>query len=346
MVALQRQSIYSRSVELFAAPLALSAFNYTVIYLFGLGWEQALWDSLILFTLLVVFTSALSVIRRFYHTKKVLSVPNTSTIILFSFLTLIIHYGLLNGFWGHKQAYIFLSFDLMLIRGLVLILYFTLVTTLYWIGQQRVESERLQRYVVEKERESIRIELNSLQQQFKPHFLFNSLNSISALCAINPEEARTMIHLLSDFMRKSVKEGEATLLPLKEEIEHIQRYTSIEKIRFGDRLKVRYEIEEGLDEFNVPSLILQPIIENAIKYGLYGNLGQVEIVLMVHMENDHLAVIATNPFEEESQKSSAGTGYGISSIQKKLLLLYKRSDLLETKAEDDLFTVKIRIPKT
>ena len=112
-----------------------------------------------------------------------------------------------------------------------------------WIEEQIIRETRLTQFAVDKERESVKIELKNLQQQFKPHFLFNSLNSINALTVSNPSEARNMVQLLSDFMRGSVRENQGEFTTLKQEIQHIQLYSEIEKVRFGDRLSIQFEIK-------------------------------------------------------------------------------------------------------
>ncbi|MCH2223987.1 MAG: histidine kinase [Crocinitomicaceae bacterium] len=216
----------------------------------------------------------------------------------------------------------------------------------FWINQQKKREERIQHFAIEKEREAIRIELNSIQQQFKPHFLFNSLNSIGALCISNPKEARKMIQLLSDFMRKAVRENENDMIQLADEIEHMQRYTEIEKIRFGHRLSVIYKINEDCFEELLPSFILQPIIENAIKYGLYGSIDDIQIKVTINKTPDNLFIVISNPFDLDSSQESGGTGYGLQSIRKKLLLIYKQSNLLSTRQENNIFITELTIPKS
>ena len=113
-------------------------------------------------------------------------------------------------------------------------------------------------------------ELFKLRQQLQPHFLYNSLNSISALIMIQPEKAQEMIGSLSDFLRNSVKREGREQIPVAEELQYIGAYLAVEAVRFGDRLKVVYD--KGFDDkATMPPFLLQPILENAIKFGLYGH---------------------------------------------------------------------------
>ena len=116
-------------------------------------------------------------------------------------------------------------------------------------------------------------ELFKLRQQLQPHFLFNSLNSINALIGNRPDEARKMVQQLSDFLRGTIKKEETQWVTLQEEMQYLQLYLDIEKVRFGNRLSTAIEIGEDVSEMTLPALILQPIVENAIKFGLYDTTG-------------------------------------------------------------------------
>lgn len=187
-------------------------------------------------------------------------------------------------------------------------------------------------------------ELSNLRQQLQPHFLFNSLNSISALAGSRPEEARKMIQQLSDFLRGTIRKDEQQLVKLKDELDHLELYLEIEKVRFGNRLQTRMEIAEGLDEMKLPSLLLQPVIENAIKFGLYDTLGQVTIEINAALNNGYLLISVKNPFDPSSATRRHGEGFGLSSVKRRLYLLYARNDLLETSIDENIFTTTLKIP--
>ncbi len=188
-------------------------------------------------------------------------------------------------------------------------------------------------------------ELFMLRQQLQPHFLFNSLNSISALTGSQPDKARHMIQQLSDFLRSTLKKEEKRWHSLQEELYTIQLYLDIEKVRFGHRLQTEVDIPESCTQLFLPALILQPLVENAIKHGLYGLTGNVLIHIEAASTTNELHISVSNPFLEDEQQVSAGTGFGLSSIQRRLFLLCGRHDLVSTAQQDSIFTVKIIIPQ-
>ena len=117
-------------------------------------------------------------------------------------------------------------------------------------------------------------------QQLQPHFLFNSLNSINALIGFKPDEARKMIHQLSDFLRGTLKKDDDQLqVTLNDELQHLNLYLEIEKVRFGHRLQTEISCDERSGSAKLPSMLLQPIVENAIKFGLYDTTGEVVVSL-------------------------------------------------------------------
>jgi len=186
-------------------------------------------------------------------------------------------------------------------------------------------------------------ELFKLRQQLQPHFLYNSLNSISALTMIQPEKAQEMIGKLSEFLRSSVKRESEDLIRINDEIDYIQAYLAIESIRFGDRLNVKFEMQYT-DDARIPPFLLQPILENAIKYGLYGRTGSVTITMKIELQESFLVITITNPYDPQT-KPSKGTGFGLESIQRRLYLLYARTDLLETEKDEETFTTILKIPQ-
>ncbi|MDX2360434.1 MAG: histidine kinase [Crocinitomicaceae bacterium] len=312
----------------------------------GFQSSTAIFDVLSLFASMLLFSNLLLVIQRYYHSRDVLNTANTSVIILFTGLTILVNRGLALSMYSPQDLdYPEYLNSTLLYRVLIVAFVYFISLMFFWIDQQKIQEKRIQDFAIEKEREANKIELNSLQQQFKPHFLFNSLNSINALTISNPEEARRMVHLLSEFMRVAVKENHSELIPLEEEIRHIQLYTDIEKVRFGDRLTVDYTIDEAAIPLVLPSLILQPMIENAVKYGLYGHTEPVCINIHATSAEEQLIVTIENPFDASLQSSVKGTGYGLQSIEKKMLILYSQSNLLTIKKEDNIHSITLKIPQ-
>ncbi len=188
-------------------------------------------------------------------------------------------------------------------------------------------------------------ELFKLRQQLQPHFLFNSLNSINALIGNRPEEARKMVQQLSDFLRGTIKKEETQWVDLQEEIQYLQLYLDIEKVRFGNRLATIIDISDATQTMKLPALLLQPVVENAIKFGLYDTMGETIIRLETSEKEGELIIKVSNPFDPETSSPKQGTGFGLKSVQRRLYLLFARNDLLVTEAKDNIFTTVVKIPQ-
>ena len=215
--------------------------------------------------------------------------------------------------------------------------------SLMWYSQQ--EQKEMNSRKTEAENLSKEAELFKLRQQLQPHFLFNSLNSIIALIGSNPEKARHMIQQLSDFLRGTLRKDEQQWNTLEEELKHLKLYLDIEKVRFGHRLQTEIIYKDELLSLKLPALLLQPVVENAIKFGLYDTTGDVIIKILATTENEHLKIIVQNPFDAETSQPFKGTGFGLSSIQRRLFLLFARNDLLKIKKDNEQFITTILIPK-
>lgn len=224
-----------------------------------------------------------------------------------------------------------------------LLLLCIIIINVFWNIQEEYEENKKRKE--ESERILRDAELYNLRQQLQPHFLFNSLNSIIALIGSKPDEARNMTFQLSDFLRGTMRKDDRQLIPLSDEIAHLSLYLDIEKVRFGHRLTTTFHIEEQAKKAKVPSMIIQPLLENAIKFGLYNVIGEVEITVHIRLENYLLYIAITNPFDTDQFEGRKGTGFGLSSIQRRLFLLYSRTDLLNTSTYKNTFTSTLKIPQ-
>jgi two-component system, LytTR family, sensor kinase len=214
--------------------------------------------------------------------------------------------------------------------------------TMQW--NQLKDQQALQTRRDEAERLAKEAELLKLRHQLQPHFLFNSLNSINALINSKPEAARKMVHQLSNFLRGTIKSEEVKSVLLREELDHINLYLEIEKVRFGHRLQTVIDIDDAALELSVPPLLLQPLMENAIKFGLYGTTDDVLIQMTAASAMDMLKIQISNPFDKDVD-TQAGTGFGLSLIERRLNLLFNRNDLLSINKEAATFTATIKIPQ-
>jgi two-component system, LytTR family, sensor kinase len=187
-------------------------------------------------------------------------------------------------------------------------------------------------------------ELQKLQLQLQPHFLFNSLNSINALILVNPSKAREMVQQLSDFLRTTLRRADEHWITLEQELAYLQLYLSIEKVRFGHRLEVQLDCDEQIKLWLIPPLLIQPLVENAIKFGLYGTTEAVVISMKTQRVNDTLQIEIINPFDADMQPAE-GSGFGLNGLKRRLYLLYTRNDLLKTTIENNKFTVQLTLPE-
>ena len=234
----------------------------------------------------------------------------------------------------------------MPIRFIVSLLMLSFVTILNWMWSVLQEQKEQEKRSNEVEKLVKEAELVKLRQQLQPHFLFNSLNSISALAGSKPTEARKMIQQLSDFLRGTLKKDEQQTVPLEEELEQLKLYLEIEKVRFGNRLNLEIKNEEACNTLLLPPLLLQPIVENAIKFGLYGTTDEITVIITAHFDSSFLFIEVKNPFDTETQNMNAGTGFGLNSIQRRLFLLYARNDLITTNKIENTFITKLKIPQS
>ncbi|HEY0057164.1 MAG TPA: histidine kinase [Pedobacter sp.] len=252
---------------------------------------------------------------------------------------------LLLKFNGDSEIYAVVVDKSLIIRfciAFLLICGMGLISVLWYTQQEQKESERRK---TDAERLARDAELYNLRQQLQPHFLFNSLNSISALIGRRPDEARTMIYQLSDFLRGTLRKEENEFVSLEEELQHLQLYLDIEKVRFGHRLITRIGHEEGCNRLILPAMLLQPLVENAIKFGLYDTTGEVTITIDAKCQQNYLVLVIRNPYDANTVRPKSGTGFGLESIKRRLYLLFARTDLLETNGENDIFTTTVKIPQ-
>ncbi len=187
-------------------------------------------------------------------------------------------------------------------------------------------------------------ELQALKSQINPHFLFNSLNSISSLTVSNPEKAQEMVINLSTFMRYSLMHNEKEMVSFSRELENIKLYLSIEKVRFGKKLNAEFEIDAQCMEAEIPNMILQPIFENAIKYGVYETTDQVTIKTTCNCEGNFLKIIIVNDYDSSTIKRR-GEGIGLRNIRKRMEIIYNSPDLMKVTDNKTNFEVQLIIPQ-
>ncbi|MEE9431810.1 MAG: histidine kinase [Melioribacteraceae bacterium] len=228
-------------------------------------------------------------------------------------------------------------------RFFIGVLFYAVIISLYYVVlyysnfQQKVLEEAELKTLVKE------AELKSLKYQINPHFIFNSLNSISALTMVKPELAQEMTIMLSSFLRQTLSNNDSQFNTLEDEITNAKLYLGIEKIRFDDRLSYTEIVEENCKTIQVPSMILQPLFENSIKHGLYESTDIVNVKLHCQKEKEYFKIVVENNFDKNSS-SIKGEGIGLNNIKNRLEKIYKQNNLLLTQSEEGVFKTTIYIP--
>ncbi len=230
-----------------------------------------------------------------------------------------------------------------IVRTFVGLLYYAILVSVYYtyVYSQHNREKRLRE--TEWQNQIRKAQLSTLKSQINPHFLFNSLNSVASLTLTNPEKAHEMVIALSDFMRYSLRKHQDDMVTLDVELLNIRLYLQIEKIRFGSILQYKFDINEDCKNHLIPNLILQPLLENAIKYGVYEASKPVEIHLTARKNSNILEISLINDFDPESVPLK-GEGVGLKNIIDRLRLLYGSSTLLSFQRGENKFIVKMLVP--
>jgi len=328
--------------------IAVIAVHFIVLYFFyGLPFRYAIADSIV-FNVTFAFNALFLWFVVRYSPPRTGSAWNilfnhVSSAALILVVWLGISYLVLNLLFSADAQYMAFVRDSIPWRTITGMMFYLLTGLAYYLVimygnlQEKLKAEaRLAELLKESE-------LNVLKSQINPHFLFNSLNSVSSLTITNPEKAQEMVIRLSDFLRYSVSANTNRFVPLRKELENIQRYLEIEKVRFGKKLEYVNHIEEACQDAMIPAMLLQPLFENAIKHGVYESTGTVCVETSCSSQPGITVITMVNDFDPDAPRRT-GTGTGLSNIRERLKLLYHRADLLEYRVEGNKFRVNLKIP--
>ncbi|WP_316820622.1 sensor histidine kinase [Pedobacter gandavensis] len=338
----------NKNIQRYALAIFLawaSVFVLLFYYTLNFNWYISIADSLVTNGLLALCCMILSNMLGFYQ-------PKNETILFILVITLMLA-GLITFVSNVSLSYLFsneltyqnflqLSLILRFIIVFIFLAWCALANILWYrLEEQSATQERL----LTAQNLSKEAELNKLRHQLQPHFLFNSLNSVYALTIMNPTEAGNMIMKLAAFLRGNLKRDDEIWVKVAEEMEYIQLYLDIEKVRFSHRLNIDVKVAEESLDLCLPGTLLQPIVENAIKFGLYNTSAAITIAIAVVVENNRLVITVKNPFDPE-MKVTGGTGFGLSAIKRRLYLLFADEQLLRTMAtEDNIYITTLKIPQ-
>jgi hypothetical protein len=220
--------------------------------------------------------------------------------------------------------------------------YLLSVTVTYLLLAFEEATEAEQR-VLKSELSAREAELRALRAQVDPHFLFNSLNSITGLFQADPERARAMGQLLADFLRESLQLGAANRLPLAREIGLVSRYLEIERARFGTRLEVAIDVAPEAGAIEVPPLILQPLVENAVRHGIATLVEGGRITVQATVIGDRLVLVVTNPRDPDAP-ARRGAGLGVHIVRRRLATTFGEEAALAIEPSATGYAVRMTLP--
>jgi sensor histidine kinase YesM len=186
-------------------------------------------------------------------------------------------------------------------------------------------------------------ELKALKSQLQPHFLFNSLNSISALTALDAAAARNMCLRLADFLRQILRMGGQHEIPLGEELALVENFLTVEQVRFGSRLQFVKRVDTEALGCLVPSLLLQPLVENAVNHGIAQVVEGGTITLEARCDGTRLAISLVNPYDP-AYASARGRGVGLGNVRERLATLYGNEARMDVQRGPSSFRVDMSIP--
>ncbi len=229
---------------------------------------------------------------------------------------------------------------LLLATGLFLYFMFSLIYTMVLALEKGKKAEQT---ALENQVWAQSAELSSLKASIHPHFLFNSLNSVSMLTQKDPEMAYRISLRLADFLRYSLNYGKKSWVRVRDELEHIENFLGIEKTRLENRMELRIlAAPDSLEEW-LPPFTLLPLVENAVKHGFHASLDSGMLTLSVQRNESYLNIEVENPFEK-SVRASKGEGFGLSGLMQRLSAVYVGEAELTTEQKNRTFRVRLRLP--
>jgi hypothetical protein len=227
------------------------------------------------------------------------------------------------------------------------LLVFSVNVTLFQLAFSRRRESRQERQLVDARHAAQQAQLAALRYQLNPHFLFNTLNSISALIVTRRNhDAEQMTDKLSSFLRTSLACDPAELVPLEEELALIEEYLSIEAVRFGERLEVTIDCEPEALPALVPGFLVQPLVENAIKHGVAPSRDPVHIIVRARIEDGDLCITVENDSPAQATDLHFGRkGVGLYNVKQRLLAVYGKNAKLSAERVDGHYVATICIPE-
>jgi sensor histidine kinase YesM len=328
--------------------LALKQFS-TIYFIESIPFVESIVDTFISISFLALLAIALWYNIRYSKNQDKLNFAAffnyLGMIAIFSLIWVSVSYNICFDIFAKNPIYIeFLKRSLPW-RFLISFFLFSNAATMYLMllyYDNLKEKQKSEVSLLEKVKES---ELNMLKSQINPHFLFNSLNSISSLTMSDPDKAQSMVIKLSDYLRYSISNNESRLQDFKSELDNIKRYLEIETVRFGEKLKFDFNIDPQCLKAKIPVMLMQPLYENAVKHGVYESSMPINIQTNAHLSGNLLLIQISNNFENPISVKKKGAGIGLRNIRERLQLIFASDSLMNVVSDNGIFTVKLAIPQ-
>ncbi|GAB3653486.1 histidine kinase [Echinicola sediminis] len=252
---------------------------------------------------------------------------------------------LINWIFGILRVHEDLKPIVLLVNLFISFLYYSLWTMMYFLYHFLENYNTTLKYQAKINE----IKLNQLRSQLNPHFIFNALNSVRALVDENPPKSKEAITQLSNILRYSLIMDKKRTIGFGDELKIVRDYLDLETIRFEERLKVSYEIEEEAFHYKIPPMMLQTIVENAIKHGISNRMkgGLIQIKCSIGLSRDlYISVKNSGQLKGAVGRKEDGSGHGISNTIQRLRLIYGSRANFKMKNFDAEFVItEIKIPK-
>jgi signal transduction histidine kinase len=318
----------------------------------GEGWGSVAWDAL---TILISILFAMPMFAVFKRTTHLPLAPRTTLLIVTVILTAVantIFDVVYQTLVAHHLETAWANLPTGFARAYPSALNYTLVfgvnMALFQVSYARRTELRHALQLSQARSAAQQAQLAALRYQLNPHFLFNALNSISALIVTHRnEDAERMTDKLSTFLRSSLNADPGQLIPLEEELALSEEYLDIESVRFGDRLDVSVDCAPDACDLLVPSFLVQPLVENAIKHGVAESMDTVEVDISAEVDESGLCIVVANdmPAKDSGAEARQRGGVGLSNVRRRLRAVYGDEARLTAGREGDRFVAKVCIPK-
>ncbi|GAB1350286.1 hypothetical protein MASR1M107_25010 [Ignavibacteriales bacterium] len=317
-------------------------------YTTGITVYQAIVDSVISTMLLTGFSGGLLQLCRFVSFEldgllKFIVIHLIAGVIVSIFWVITSKMVIFNLFIDDAAYQLFFRTNLFTRFFFGLILYFTFTAFIYLIQAYFKNIENIKHQEALKTK-LLEAELNMMKLQVNPHFIFNSLNSISSLTRLDPKLSILMTEKLASFIRLALASKEKELIPLAEEIENVKRYLDIEQVRFGEKMVLEFLISKESEQVLVPTYFLVPLLENAIKHGVQPATIPIKIGVFSEMNSGLLKIEVKNDLENLSDLKKTGLGVGLQNVSDRIRLHFPEKGSFTIQKNENSFTATIIIP--